>query len=36
MWNIDITDPLMCLYLPLMIISQTVVAKLIGNLVKLT
>jgi hypothetical protein len=35
MRNIDTTDPLMCLYLPPMIISQMTVAKLIENLIKL-
>jgi len=35
MWNIDTTNPLMCLYLPNMIISQMAIAKLIENLVKL-
>jgi hypothetical protein len=34
MWNIDTTNLLMCLYLPIMINSQMVVAKLIEDLAK--
>jgi len=36
MWNIHTIDPLMCSYLPLMIISQMDVANLIENLIELT